>query len=33
VRNVVHGREVRNTDALANPKALELYRDLPELRD
>jgi acetoacetyl-CoA synthetase len=33
VRNVVHGREVRNTDALANPAALDLYRDLPELRD
>jgi len=33
VRNVVHGREVRNTDALANPEALDLYRDLPELRD
>jgi hypothetical protein len=23
---------VKNTDALANPQALELYRDLPELR-
>jgi len=33
VRNVVHGREVKNTDALANPEALELYRDLPELCD
>jgi acetoacetyl-CoA synthetase len=32
VRNVVHGRPVKNTDALANPEALELYRDLPELR-
>jgi len=31
VRNVVHGRPVKNTDALANPHALELYRDLPEL--
>jgi len=31
VRNVVHGRPVRNADALANPQALELYRDLPEL--
>ncbi len=31
VRNVVHGRPVKNTDALANPEALELYRDLPEL--
>ena len=33
VRNVVHGRPVKNTDALANPGALELYRDLAELRD
>jgi len=33
VRDVVHGREVRNRDALRNPEALELYRDLAELRD
>ncbi|EKZ3179621.1 acetoacetate--CoA ligase, partial [Pseudomonas aeruginosa] len=33
VRNVIHGRPVKNTDALANPQALELYRDLAELRD
>lgn len=32
VRNVVHGRPVKNTDALANPQALELYRDLAELQ-
>ncbi|KFX68956.1 acetoacetyl-CoA synthetase [Pseudomonas taeanensis MS-3] len=32
VRSVVHGKAVKNTDALANPQALELYRDLPELR-
>jgi acetoacetyl-CoA synthetase len=32
VRDVVHGRPVKNTDALANPQALELFRDLPELR-
>jgi acetoacetyl-CoA synthetase len=31
VRNVVHGKPVKNTDALANPQALELYRDLAEL--
>ena len=31
VRNVVHSRPVKNTDALANPQALELFRDLPEL--
>jgi acetoacetyl-CoA synthetase len=32
VRDIVHGREVRNQEALANPEALDLYRDLPELR-
>jgi acetoacetyl-CoA synthetase len=32
VRDVVHGRPVKNVDALANPQALELFRDLPELR-
>jgi acetoacetyl-CoA synthetase len=32
VRNVIHGRPVKNTDALANPQALEHYRDLPELQ-
>jgi len=31
VRNVVHGRPVKNTDALANPQALELFRDRKEL--
>ncbi|MDY7091354.1 MAG: acetoacetate--CoA ligase [Acidobacteriota bacterium] len=33
VRNVIHGEPVKNTDALANPQALELFRDLPELKD
>ena len=32
VREVVHGRPVKNREALANPEALELYRDLEELR-
>ena len=31
VRDVIHGRAVKNTDALANPAALELFRNLPEL--
>jgi acetoacetyl-CoA synthetase len=31
VKAVVHGMPVANTDALANPEALELFRDLPEL--
>ncbi len=33
VREVVHGRPVKNKEALANPEALELFRDLPKLRD
>jgi acetoacetyl-CoA synthetase len=32
VRAVVHGMPVAHTDALANPEALELFRDLPELQ-
>ena len=32
VRDVVHGRPVNNTDALANPEALALFRDLEALR-
>jgi len=32
VRHVIHGREIGNREALANPEALELYRDLPDLR-
>lgn len=32
VRNVVHGRPVKNKEALANPEVLESYRDLPELQ-
>ena len=31
VRNVVHGRDVKNREALANPEALEQYRNHPEL--
>ena len=31
VRNVVHGLPVKNQDALANPEALEEYRNRPEL--
>jgi acetoacetyl-CoA synthetase len=32
VRNIVHGREVANVDALANPESLDLYREIPELQ-
>jgi len=31
VRNVIHGLPVQNRDALANPEALEHFRDLSEL--
>jgi acetoacetyl-CoA synthetase len=33
VRNVVHGRPVKNLEALANPEALALFRDRAELAD
>lgn len=32
VRDIVHGREVKNMEALANPQALEMFRDLEALR-
>jgi acetoacetyl-CoA synthetase len=32
VREVVHGRPVKNLEALANPAALEQFRDREELR-
>ena len=32
VRNVMHGKPVLNREALANPEALELYNNLPELK-
>jgi acetoacetyl-CoA synthetase len=31
VRDIVHGREVKNREALANPEALELFRGLEEV--
>ena len=33
VRETIHDRPVKNVEALANPQALDLYRDLPELTD
>ena len=32
VRDMVHGREVKNQEALANPEALLLFKDVPQLR-
>jgi acetoacetyl-CoA synthetase len=31
VRNIIHNKPVENTDALANPEALDLFRNRPEL--
>ena len=31
VRDIVHGRPVKNREALANPEALDHFRDRPEL--
>lgn len=31
VKNIVHNRPVKNTDSLANPEALDLFKDLPQL--
>jgi acetoacetyl-CoA synthetase len=33
VRDMVHGRAIKNKEALANPEALELYRDIPALSE
>ena len=33
VREIVHGRDVKNKEALANPEALELYRGIGELAE
>ncbi|NOZ03047.1 MAG: acetoacetate--CoA ligase [FCB group bacterium] len=33
VKKIIHGEEVANRDALANPEALELYKNIPELQD
>ncbi len=33
VRDVVHGRNVKNKEALANPEALDLFKDRPELAE
>jgi acetoacetyl-CoA synthetase len=33
VREIVHGRDVKNKEALANPEALDLYRGIRELAE
>jgi acetoacetyl-CoA synthetase len=32
VRETIHGREVKNTDALKNPEALALFKNLDALK-
>ena len=32
VRQIVHGKDVQNREALANPQALECFRDLADLQ-
>ena len=32
VRNVVHGEPVKNIEALANPDALDYFKDHPDIR-
>jgi len=32
VRDIVHGRPVKNKEAMANPEALDLFKDLAELQ-
>jgi acetoacetyl-CoA synthetase len=31
VRDIVHGRDIKNREALANPAAVEIYRNIAEL--
>lgn len=31
VRNLVHGEEIKNIEAIANPSALEFFKNIPEL--
>ena len=32
VRKIIHGQDVTNKDALANPDSLELFKEIPELQ-
>ena len=33
VRDIIHGKEIKNSEALSNPEALELYKNLTELKN
>lgn len=32
VRNIIHGEEVKNVEAISNPQALEFFKNIPELK-
>jgi acetoacetyl-CoA synthetase len=31
VRDIVHGHDIKNREALANPEAIDIYRNMAEL--
>ena len=33
VRDVIHGKKIKNIEALSNPEALDLFKDLAELNN
>ena len=33
VRDVIHGRKIKNIEALANPEAIDLYKDIAALKN
>ena len=33
VRDIIHGKDVKNSEALSNPEALELFKNLAELKN
>ena len=33
VRDIIHGKKIKNIEALSNPEALDLFKDLPELNN
>ena len=32
VRDIIHGKQIKNIEALANPEALEQFKNIPELK-
>ena len=33
VRDIIHGKKIKNIEALSNPEALDLFKDLSELNN